>query len=84
MASNSSSSWSSGSTWTTKQNKLFEKALAIHDQETADRWHKVAKAVGGKSAEEVKQHYEVLLKDVNDIESGRYPCPNYHPGQSRK
>ncbi|KAK8619143.1 hypothetical protein V6N13_133110 [Hibiscus sabdariffa] len=54
MASNSLTSW------TTKQNKMFEKALAKYDQDTPDRWHNIAKAVGGKSAEEVKRHYEIL------------------------
>ncbi|KAK8608746.1 hypothetical protein V6N13_024159 [Hibiscus sabdariffa] len=61
MASNSlTSSRSSSSSWTTKQNKMFEKALAKYDQDTPDRWHNIAKAVGGKSAEEVKRHYEIL------------------------
>ncbi|XP_010531038.1 PREDICTED: protein RADIALIS-like 3 [Tarenaya hassleriana] len=78
MASTSiTSSRSSSSSWTPKQNKLFERALAIYDKDTPDRWQNVANAVGGKSAEEVKRHYELLIRDVNDIESGRYPHPNY-------
>ena len=78
MASNSlSSSRSSSSSWTTKENKKFEKALAVYDKDTPDRWQKVAKAVGGKSAEEVKRHYEILIEDVQHIESGRVPFPNY-------
>ncbi|KAK8511525.1 hypothetical protein V6N12_038127 [Hibiscus sabdariffa] len=45
MASNSlTSSRSSSSSWTTKQNKMFEKALAKYDQDTPDRWHNIAKA----------------------------------------
>ena len=71
MSSNSLTSW------TPKQNKVFEKALALYDKDTPDRWHNVAKAVGGKSAEEVKRHYEILIKDVREIESGRVPFPNY-------
>lgn len=59
------------------QNKLFEKALAKYDRDTPDRWQNIARAVGGKSAEEVKKHYEILLRDVNYIESGRVPTPNY-------
>ncbi|CAL9228287.1 unnamed protein product [Arabidopsis halleri] len=74
MASNS---MSSSASWTRKENKLFERALATYDQDTPDRWHNVARAVGGKSAEEVRRHYELLIRDVNDIESGRYPHPNY-------
>ncbi|KAL5752655.1 hypothetical protein ACOSP7_022853 [Xanthoceras sorbifolium] len=72
-----SSSSSSSPSWTAKQNKQFERALAVYDKDTPDRWHNIAKAVGGKSVEEVKKQYEILLKDVNDIESGRYPFPNY-------
>ncbi|XP_010497931.1 PREDICTED: protein RADIALIS-like 3, partial [Camelina sativa] len=59
MASNSiSTSRSSNSSWTPKQDKQFEMALATYDQDTPDRWQNVARAVGGKSAEEVKRHYE--------------------------
>ncbi|KAJ6989983.1 hypothetical protein NC653_018484 [Populus alba x Populus x berolinensis] len=71
MSSNSLTSW------TPKQNKVFEKALALYDKDTPDRWHNVATAVGGKSADEVKRHYEILIKDVREIESGRVPFPNY-------
>ncbi|CAN6685984.1 unnamed protein product [Malus baccata var. baccata] len=77
MASSSMSSRSSGSSWTAKQNKAFEKALAVYDKDTADRWYNVAKAVGGKTAEEVKRHYEVLVEDVKHIESGQVPFPDY-------
>ncbi|KAJ4831074.1 Protein RADIALIS-like 1 [Turnera subulata] len=71
MASNSLTSW------TPKQNKQFEKALALYDKDTPERWQNIAKAVGGKSAEEVKRHYEILIKDLTEIESGRVPFPNY-------
>ncbi|XP_024030285.1 protein RADIALIS-like 3 [Morus notabilis] len=67
----------SSSSWTPKQNKSFEKALALYDKDTPDRWQNVAKAVGGKTPEEVKRHYEVLLEDLRQIESGRIPIPNY-------
>lgn len=72
MASNSLTS-----SWTPKQNKQFEKALALYDQDTPDRWQKIARAVGGKSAEEVKRHYEILEEDIRHIESGKVPFPNY-------
>lgn len=72
-----SQSRSSNSSWTPKQNKLFEKALAVFDKDTPDRWHNVAKAVGGKTAEEVKRHYDILVQDLISIESGHFPIPNY-------
>ncbi|KVI08833.1 Homeodomain-like protein [Cynara cardunculus var. scolymus] len=77
MASNSLYSSSSSSSWTPQQNKLFERALAVYDRDTPDRWQKIARAVGGKSAEEVKRHYEVLIEDLRHIESGNVPFPNY-------
>lgn len=71
------------SPWTPKQNKLFETALAKYDKDTPDRWHNVARAVGGKSAEEVKLHYERLVEDVREIESGHVPFPSYRSSGGR-
>ena len=51
------SSRSSGSHWTAKQTRQFERALALYDKETPERWQNVAKAVGGKSPKEVKRQY---------------------------
>ncbi|KAF8068538.1 hypothetical protein N665_1145s0006 [Sinapis alba] len=79
MASNSRSS---RSIWTFKQNKMFERALAVYDKDTPDRWHNVANAVGGKSAEEVKRHYDILVEDLISIETGRVPLPNYKTFES--
>ncbi|XP_073005966.1 protein RADIALIS-like 3 [Typha latifolia] len=59
----------SRSSWTERQNKLFERALAVYDKDTPDRWQNVARAIGGKSVEEVKQHYQELIQDLNHIES---------------
>lgn len=70
MASSSLRSRDLGS-WTQKENKLFEKALAKFDKDTPDRWHNVAKAVGGKTAEEVKRHYEILIEDRSSFISHR-------------
>ncbi|ESW20833.1 hypothetical protein PHAVU_005G018500 [Phaseolus vulgaris] len=73
-----SSSMSSTGSWSAKDNKAFERALAVYDKDTPDRWYNVAKAVGGgKTPEEVKRHYELLLRDVRHIESGQVPFPNY-------
>ncbi|KAL9659519.1 hypothetical protein QQ045_024325 [Rhodiola kirilowii] len=84
MAGDARSSRSSSSSWTAKQNKLFEKALALYDRDTPDRWQNVARAVGGKSADEVKKHYEILIEDLRHIEAGQIPYPNYtSTGNSR-
>ncbi|XP_020585159.1 protein RADIALIS-like 3 [Phalaenopsis equestris] len=81
MASSSSSRGSgSGSGWSKNQNKLFERALAVYDKDTPDRWHNVARFVGsGKSVDDVKLHYDRLVEDVRKIESGHVPFPNYRP-----
>jgi len=63
--------------WTTEQNKAFERALAEYDKDTPNRWQNIAKAVGGKTEEEVKRHYQKLLDDLKSIESGQVPFPNY-------
>ncbi|RZR75633.1 hypothetical protein BHM03_00000110 [Ensete ventricosum] len=78
MASSSVSS-----SWTAKQNKMFENALAVYDKDTPDRWHNVARAVGGgKSAEEVKRHYELLVEDILRIETGQPPRAHYRSSSS--
>lgn len=63
--------------WTAKQNKAFEQALATYDQDTPNRWQNVANVLGGKTIEEVKRHYELLVQDINSIENGHVPFPNY-------
>lgn len=58
--------------WSWEENKLFELALAVVDEEDPDRWEMVAAMVGGKkSAEDVQKHYVILLEDLQVIESGK-------------
>nr|KAJ0220227.1 hypothetical protein LSAT_V11C200095510 [Lactuca sativa] len=68
---------SKSSKWTREQNKWFESALAIFDTETPDRWSNVAALVPGKSEFEVRQQYEELKADINNIEAGLVPDPGY-------
>ncbi|GAA0160537.1 hypothetical protein Leryth_020007 [Lithospermum erythrorhizon] len=66
------------SAWTAQQNELFEKAIAKFDKDTPERWQNVAIAVGGgKTAEDVKRHYGILVEDLKRIESGHVPLPTY-------
>ncbi|KAG6408765.1 hypothetical protein SASPL_131786 [Salvia splendens] len=69
---------SSNSKWTAWENKVFEDALASYGKGTAEWWQNVAEAVGGKSVEEVKRHYQKLVQDINRIETGKVPLPNYN------
>ncbi|RZS19002.1 hypothetical protein BHM03_00051343 [Ensete ventricosum] len=76
-------SGSMSSSWTAKENKMFEKALAVYDRDTPDRWHKIARAVGGKTADEVKRYYDLLVEDVRRIEAGHMPYANYRSSNGR-
>ncbi|CAJ2643699.1 unnamed protein product [Trifolium pratense] len=60
--------------WSREQDIAFENALANHPEE----WEQFAAHVTGKSLEEVKRHYVDLIDDVNHIESGYVPLPNYN------
>ncbi|XP_073156934.1 protein RADIALIS-like 3 [Henckelia pumila] len=85
MASNSSSSRTNNpaSSWTRRQNKEFEKALAIYDKDTPDRWQNIARVVG-KTIDEVKKHYEILVEDLMHIESGKVPFPDYRSNKNNR
>ncbi|KAG6413396.1 hypothetical protein SASPL_126105 [Salvia splendens] len=77
MASTSISHSGSSSKWSAPENKAFERALAVYDKDTPDRWANVARAIGGRTPEEVKRHYDILVEDIKYIESGKVPFPNY-------
>ncbi|KAL8556062.1 hypothetical protein ACS0TY_003752 [Phlomoides rotata] len=60
----------SSSMWSAQENKAFERALAVFDQDTPERWENVARAIGGiRSAQEVKKHYDILVEDIKYIET---------------
>ncbi|XXG60114.1 hypothetical protein AAC387_Pa04g2091 [Persea americana] len=63
--------------WTKAEDKLFETALAIYGEDTPDRWKKIAKELPGKTPRQVEEHYRLLVEDVENIESGRVPIPEY-------
>ncbi|KAK8503491.1 hypothetical protein V6N13_094676 [Hibiscus sabdariffa] len=66
------------SAWSWQQDKAFEQALVMFsDDRSPYRWEKIAAQVPGKTAAEVKKHYEDLEHDVLEIESGRVELPNY-------
>lgn len=66
------------SLWSREEEKAFENALATHSEESLDLWERIAADVPGKTLEEIKHHYELLVDDVNSIESGRIPIPSYN------
>ncbi|KAL9316604.1 hypothetical protein ACSQ67_017605 [Phaseolus vulgaris] len=68
--------------WTPEENKLFENALAVHDKDTPDRWHKVAEMIPGKTVVDVIKQYKELEVDVSNIEAGLIPVPGYSTATS--
>ncbi|KAI3442291.1 uncharacterized protein J3R85_001403 [Psidium guajava] len=70
------------SSWRREQDKAFENALATHFKDSSDWWEKVASDVLGKTQEEIKLHYELLVEDVDKIESGRVPLRSYNSSSS--
>ncbi|KAL3652832.1 hypothetical protein CASFOL_002513 [Castilleja foliolosa] len=56
--------------WNREEDKQFEKAIATYPEDSSDRWDKIALHVPGKSVDEIKHHYELLVEDINLIESG--------------
>ncbi|XP_010549142.1 PREDICTED: transcription factor DIVARICATA [Tarenaya hassleriana] len=69
--------------WSREEEKAFENAIAMHSVEeeiTEDQWRKMELMVPSKCLEELKNHYEILLEDVNAIESGHVPLPCYSGG----
>ncbi|WZZ37964.1 hypothetical protein YC2023_034223 [Brassica napus] len=68
---------SDGSVWSREDDIAFERALASYTDESEEKWEKIAADVPGKSVEQIKEHYEVLVEDVGRIESGCVPLPDY-------
>ncbi|OMO91967.1 hypothetical protein CCACVL1_06939 [Corchorus capsularis] len=66
-------------TWSKEEEKAFENAIAMHwiEEESNEQWEKIASMVPSKSVEELKQHYQLLVEDVDAIEAGQVPLPSY-------
>ncbi|XVF05027.1 hypothetical protein REPUB_Repub05bG0135900 [Reevesia pubescens] len=63
--------------WTRLEDKLFEQALVMFPEGTSDRWEKIGERVPGKSPIEVKEHFDILVYDVYEIDAGRVEIPSY-------
>ncbi|CAL9167583.1 unnamed protein product [Musa hybrid cultivar] len=64
--------------WNWEKNKAFEITLAAYTKDHINPWEKIAAAVPpGTKLEEFKHHHKLLSNDVNSIESGVLPLPNY-------
>ncbi|XP_076955089.1 transcription factor SRM1-like [Bidens hawaiensis] len=63
--------------WSRYEDKLFEEALVMYPDDVIGRWQKIAGAVPGKTPEQVRAHYEVLVHDLVQIDLGRVELPSY-------
>ncbi|XP_068646881.1 transcription factor DIVARICATA-like [Aristolochia californica] len=63
--------------WSTRENKVFENALATYGEELPDQWERIFEQLLGKTPEQIKKHYESLVEDLNFIDAGRIPIPQY-------
>ncbi|KAH0465610.1 hypothetical protein IEQ34_005713 [Dendrobium chrysotoxum] len=64
-------------TWTTEENKVFERTLVDVPEDAPDRWRQIAEQIPGKAPEDIHLHYLLLLHDINLIDSGGVDLPLY-------
>ncbi|KAF3684134.1 hypothetical protein FXO38_00432 [Capsicum annuum] len=67
--------------WTKDEDKILENTLAIYSDDK-DLFTKMEEALPGKSRDDIINHYNILIEDVEAIDSGRVPLPNYLELQS--
>ncbi|GMH11227.1 hypothetical protein Nepgr_013068 [Nepenthes gracilis] len=72
------------SKWTRVEDKVFEEALVIYPEEDPYRWTKISGQIPGKSPAEVRDHYDDLVHDVLEIDSGRIELPSYSDDSSSR
>ncbi|CAN0824388.1 Transcription factor SRM1 [Linum grandiflorum] len=63
--------------WTRSDDKKFEQALVFFPEDSPDRWLNIARHIGRPVAQ-VVEHYDLLLRDVYEIDSGRVDLPAYN------
>ncbi|KAI3521901.1 hypothetical protein L1887_11377 [Cichorium endivia] len=69
---------SSSKVWSKEEDKAFENAIANHwTHDSKEQWDTIASLIPTKTIPELKQHYRLLVEDVDDIEAGVIPIPKY-------
>ncbi|KAG9143827.1 hypothetical protein Leryth_011489 [Lithospermum erythrorhizon] len=71
---------SSQVTWTREEDKAFESAISMHwvDEDCEEQWKVISSLIPNKSIQELKNHFKMLVDDLNDIEAGLVPLPKYN------
>ncbi|KAL2236176.1 UNVERIFIED_CONTAM: Protein RADIALIS-like 3, partial [Sesamum indicum] len=68
---------SAAAVWSQQEDKILEQALVEFPEGIDHRWRRIAEFLPGKSPDEVRLHYEALLHDIVEIDSGRVELPGY-------
>ncbi|XP_051121786.1 transcription factor SRM1-like [Andrographis paniculata] len=63
--------------WSRQEDKIFEQALVEFPEGLDDRWRRIAEFLPDKSPEDIRAHYEALVYDIAEIDSGRVELPTY-------
>ncbi|KAI4294907.1 hypothetical protein MLD38_040666 [Melastoma candidum] len=64
--------------WSPQEDKLFEVGIVMFSEDDVPgKWFRIADMLPGRSPSEVRDHYELLVRDLEDIESGRVAPPCY-------
>uniref|UniRef100_A0A803N128 Myb-like domain-containing protein n=1 Tax=Chenopodium quinoa TaxID=63459 RepID=A0A803N128_CHEQI len=58
--------------WTKEENKIFENSLAELGIDHNDLFEQIALRIPGKTVEQIKEHFEALVNDIERIESGEF------------
>ncbi|WMV37412.1 hypothetical protein MTR67_030797 [Solanum verrucosum] len=67
--------------WSREQDKIFENTLVIYFNDS-NLFMKMEEALPAKSVDDIKDHYNILLKNIDAINFGCAPLPNYLEMQS--
>lgn len=70
--------------WTVEENKTFERCIAELDHLSRDFFENIALRIPRKSVPQIQRHYEALAVDIEIIESGRVPIPDYDESEEKK
>lgn len=63
--------------WTPAEDKIFEEALVDWDEQDEGFWDMLVKKLPGKTTDDLRAHYDILVEDIHGIESGSIMLPGY-------
>lgn len=67
--------------WSRSEDKIFELALVQYPEGTPDRWSLITAKLPEKTLSQVLHHYQVLIYDLELIESGEVEIPDYRDNE---